>query len=112
MQAMDSYSSLQQAFWRDIRLPRHLLLTPGWYSRFWWRVDDEGLNCTVEERESVLPSSLAGLNFIFLDEVADVNLTTSTGIVSQLHIVENLCVIGTALACRQVGSSYLRRCNI
>ena len=71
-----------QAFKREIRLPQYLLLTLGWYENFWWRVEDEGLNCTVEERESVLLSSLAGLSFKFLDEEADEDLTTSTGIVS------------------------------
>ena len=45
-------------------------------------MDDEGLNCTVEERESVLLSTLAAQNLEFLDEEADENLTTSTGIVS------------------------------
>ena len=74
-------TSCPQAFKREIHLPRYLLLTLGWYENFWWRVEDERLNCTVEERESVLLSSLAGLNSKFLNKEADEDLTTSTRIV-------------------------------
>ena len=77
--------SVIQAYTRNIRLPRNLLLTPGWYNELWWTVEGENLTCTVEQRESVLPSSLAFLHFVFLNETADVNLTTSTGIVSHNH---------------------------
>ena len=67
-----------------MRYPQYLFLSIGWYNEFWWKVDDEGLNCTVEQRESVLPSSLAFLNYIFLNETADVNVTTTSGLVSIL----------------------------
>ena len=70
-----------QAYEHGIQLPRYLLLTPGWYSRFWWRVEGEGLSCTVQQREAVLTSSLAFLHFAFLDPETDGNLSTSTGIV-------------------------------
>ena len=63
-------------------LPQYLFMTPGWYSRLWWRVDDSGLTCTVQQRERVLANSLAFLHFVFLNEVADVNLTTTPGIVN------------------------------
>ena len=79
------YCVTLQAFRLDIRLPQYLLMTLGWYIDSWWTVDDESLNCTVEERESVLPSSLAVLNTFFLDEINDVNLTTTVGIVSFIN---------------------------
>ena len=76
------YTTYLQAFKREIHLPRYMLLIPGWYNSFWWRMKDEGLNCTVKERERVLLSSLAAQNVEFRDEEADKNFTTSTGIVS------------------------------
>ena len=64
----------------------YLLLTIGWYRRQWWRIEDVGLTCTAADRESVLPLSLAFLNFHFLNEKANANLTTDTGIVSLLFL--------------------------
>ena len=63
-------------------MPQYLLLTIGWYSRFWWRAEEPGLNCTAYQRETVLPSTLAVTDDFFLDEVDDANLTTTPGIVS------------------------------
>jgi hypothetical protein len=76
-------------------------MTPGWYRRLWWRVDNENLSCTVEERETVLTSSLAFLHFRFLNETADANLTTMTGIVC-VCTTTCMCNPGTVL-CRLVG---------
>ena len=70
-----------QAYERNIKLPKYLLLTIGWYRGVWWKVQDDNLNCTAEQRESVLFSSLAFLNFKFLEE-EDYNITTSFGTVS------------------------------
>ena len=70
-------------------LPNYLLITPGWYVESWWRVDDEGLNCTVEDREAVVHSTIAPLNTFFLDETRDANLTTSFGLVRRtMHFEE------------------------
>ena len=54
-------------------------MTAAWYAPRWWLLEDEDYSCTAEERESVLPTSLAFLHFEFLE---DDNLTTTTGIVS------------------------------
>ncbi len=68
-------------------MPQYLLLTIGWYSRFWWRVEQPGLSCTAAQRERVLPSTLAVTDEIFLDAVNDVNLTTTPGIVGQSIVI-------------------------
>ena len=65
-------------------MPKYLLLTMGWYRRLWWVEEEPGLNCTSEQRERVLQSSLAVTDEYFLDEVKDVNLTSTPGIVSSL----------------------------
>ena len=62
-----------------MKFPVHLLLTAAWYAPRWWLLEDEDYSCTAQERESVLPTSLAFLHFEFLE---DDNLTTTTGIVS------------------------------
>ena len=54
-------------------------MTPAWYAPRWWLVEDDNYTCSALERESVLPTSLAFLQFEFLE---DLNLTTTTGIVS------------------------------
>ena len=86
MNDFDIPAYIVQAYKRNIRYPRYLLLTLGWYSQLWWRLEGEGenLNCTVEERESVLSSSLAFLQFSFLNGTSEVdrNLVTTSGIVS------------------------------
>ncbi len=69
-----------QAYRRNLTLPRYLFMTIGWYTRFWWReIPDE--DCTVEQRESVLQSTIAVSDEVFLDPVEDVNITTSLGMV-------------------------------
>jgi len=75
-----------QAFHNDIIYPKYLLLTLGWYREDWWTFEyNEQLNCSEADREAVLENSLAFLNFDFLDEKNDVNLTTDTGIVSSYN---------------------------
>ena len=84
-----SYVSHPQAYHRDLRYPRHLFLTYGWYVQNWWLVEDRNFSCTAEERESVLNRSLSFLQFDFLQ---DRNLTTDTGIVSPfLHASTPYC---------------------
>ena len=63
------------------------MMVPAWYDRFWWKLDyGVNITCTVEERERVLLSSLALLSSEFLNETADVNRTTTTGIVSRVNV--------------------------
>lgn len=80
-----------QAYYRDIYFPKHLVFTIGRFRRFWWRVEYPGLNCTADQRESVLHHSLSFSDSPFLDEENDVNLTTSFGLVRP-------CIID--IACR------------
>ena len=78
--SLNWYFAFIQAYFRGIYRPRYLLLTVAWYSRFWWRVEGEGLPCTANQRERVLLSTLGFTGTVFLDP-ADVNITTSMGIV-------------------------------
>ena len=74
-----------QAFHHDIHYPTHLLLTFQWYNERWWLkengITDVNLTCSADERESILPYSLA-FNFLSLDHLKDHNVTTDVGIVS------------------------------
>jgi len=56
-----------------------MFLTFAWYVDRWWEGEDPENRCTPEQRESVLPYTLAPLQFEFID---DYNATTDTGIVS------------------------------
>lgn len=58
------------------------MLTVGWYSRFWWQLEERHSNCTAEQIESLLAFSLAVTDETFL---SDLNLTTTPGIVSLSH---------------------------
>ena len=80
-----------QAYEYNIRYPRYLFLFLGWFVDKWWigtPEEQEGLrqsevfNCTAEQRESVLPYSLAPLQAEFLED-QDLSTVTSSGIVSQ-----------------------------
>lgn len=44
-------------------------------------MEGEGLPCTADERERVLLSTLAFTGTVFLDPVADANITVTAGIV-------------------------------
>ena len=70
--------NILQAYHRGLHLPRHLVVTIGWYSDFWWREDVPGLTCTVEEREKVLANSLVVSDEIFLDVERDADVITAT----------------------------------
>ena len=72
--------SCPQASKQKLHYPRHLLLTYGWYVQEWWRVEDQNLNCTAQERENVLNRTLALLQFDFIKDL-DMSTETSTGIV-------------------------------
>ena len=71
-----------QAYNKDIHYPKHIIMTPGRSRKFWWRQEIPGLNCTADQRESVLPFSLSVTENYFLDEDKDANITTTSGIVS------------------------------
>ena len=79
-----SYFFDTQAYHRGIRYPKHIVMTLGRFRRFWWRQEVPDLNCTADERESVLFSSLAITENHFLDEEKDINITASSGIVRQI----------------------------
>lgn len=44
-------------------------------------MEQPNLTCTADERESVLPSTLAITQLVFLDEADDKDLTTTAGLV-------------------------------
>lgn len=75
---------MYQAFHLGVRYPTHLLLTFQWYDQRWWLkengVADVHLTCTADERESVLPHSLA-FNFVLADLLKEENVKTDIGIV-------------------------------
>ena len=73
------------------RLPyRYVLLTMGWYSRFWWKEEQPGLTCTAEQRESVLLHTLAVTDEVFINE-GQANLTITPGIVDQVTS-DSVCI--------------------
>ena len=73
-----------QAYHLNLHYPRHTFITIGWYASKWWLVENPSLSCTPQQRESVLPFSLAVLEYVFIE---DLNMTTHTGIVSPLSAV-------------------------
>ena len=60
-------------------MPQYVIMTIGWYERFWWTEDEFESNCTAKQRESVLAFTLAATDETF---ISDVNATTTPGIVS------------------------------
>ena len=77
-----------------MRSPKYLLLITGWYRRFWWRVEQPEINCTADERESVLPSFLAISQLGFVDETGDHNdVLTTPGIVSHNRLIGSIIII-------------------
>ena len=72
-----------QAYHKGIHYPKHIVITLGHSRRLWWRQEVPGLNCTADQRESVLPSSLAVIRNRFLDEEKDGNVTATSGMVRQ-----------------------------
>ena len=70
-----------QAYHRFSSLPyQHVLLTIGWYSRFWWKEEQAGLSCTADQRESVLPLTMAVTDEVFID-MSQANRTITPEIV-------------------------------
>ena len=72
--------AILQAYNEGLRYPKYLFLLYGWYEQNWWMKDPgDMLNCTKEERETVLEYSLA----IQVDEfITDDSAIADTGIVS------------------------------
>ena len=80
-----------QAFEHNIRYPQYIFLFYGWYDSEWWvgtEKEQELLrntsmysDCTVEQRASVVPYSLAPLQAEFLDD-QNKSAIISSGIVS------------------------------
>ncbi len=70
-----------KAYRLNIIQPKYLLLS-GWYRHEWWKVEEDGLNCTVADREVVLQDTLAFLNYHSLTESESRNdIVSDTGIV-------------------------------
>ncbi len=71
-------------------------MTLGRFRINWWRQEIPGLTCTADQRESVLPLSLAFTDNYFLNEVRDANDTASSGIV-RLSFTYGACIVIGAL---------------
>ena len=69
-------------------MPQFLVLTIGWYVNSWWRMEEPNLNCTADERESVVQSSLAILDDFLLFETGDIDISTTPGIVGRIIIIK------------------------
>ena len=71
----------KQAYRQGIKYPQYFFLLYGWYAANWWvgsPEDDRMYGCTAEERQSVLPYSLAPLTAEF---ISDYSQQADTGIV-------------------------------
>ena len=87
-----SCSSLLQAYEHGIRYPQYLFLFYGWYSDNWWvgteseqkDISERYPGCTVKQRESVVPYSLAPLQAEFL---MNESIEIDSGIVSYTMMV-------------------------
>ena len=68
------------------------MLTYAWYSAGWWelQLESENLTCSRENRTSVLPRTLALLQYTFLQHLND-SVVTGTGIVS--HCLEYIATV-------------------
>ena len=67
---------------QGIHYPRYELLFYGWYSEEWWKVEDDTLGCTAEERQSVIGPALSPLQDEFISNCSQ---TTDSGIVSRMR---------------------------
>ncbi len=70
--------SLTQAYRADLHYPGHLIILMGWYLEDWWMMQTEDLNCSAEERESIMNYALAVHHFNFL---IPEDVQTTSGIV-------------------------------
>ena len=80
-------------------------MTAAWYAPRWWLLEDEDYSCTAQERESVLPTSLAFLHFEFLK---DLNLTTTSGIV-RVNIWSEIVSYISFTVCRLELSTFKKK---
>ena len=75
-----------QAHKAGIRYPTHVIMYPAWYRADWYNNsfdEDSTVNCTVEERVSVLEYSLGVQTFEFIedyDAVADTGIVSATAV--------------------------------
>ena len=70
-----------QAYEKGVRYPTHVLMYPAWYGEEWYKSlrEDSSVNCTLEQRTSVLPYSLGVQIFEFIENDS---VVAGTGIVS------------------------------
>lgn len=71
---------LSQAYEKNMKYPRFLIILMGWYEGKWWlRESDE--SCSSKEREEILEYALSVHHFTY--RIPN-NLTTTSGIVMLL----------------------------
>ena len=97
-----------QAFRRGLHYPSHLLIMAGWNEGKWWlkQTEEEGLNCTGKQRESIFEHALFVHNFDFY--VPD-EMQTTSGIVNNFRIGRKTHSCMHASTCRRGQSSKQRR---
>jgi len=76
--------SLPQAYESGVHYPTHLLLYPAWYGDGWY---DSDVQCTAQQKASVLPYSLGVQIFEF---IANYSTVAESGIVSVMNIA--ICI--------------------
>ena len=67
-----------QAYHAGLSYPKDLLIMMGWYLDEWWLTQTEDLNCTAEQRESIMEHALTVHHFNFM---IDDDMETTSGIV-------------------------------
>ena len=78
---MHAKAFLCEAYRRGLHYPQYQFILMGWYEGEWWlrQTEEEGLNCTGKQRESILEHALTvhHFNLYVPDEIQ-----TTSGIVS------------------------------
>ena len=71
-----------QAYRQNIRYPKYMLITYGWYSGGWWAEpgSNSRFNCSAEERARVLQHTVGVIQQEFFTEATQ-HVVTETGLV-------------------------------
>lgn len=75
-----------QAYLQNLVLPQYMILTFGWYRRFWWKFEPTG-SCTPQQIEMVLASTLGPIDDFLVEETSVLSQPTTSGIVGIYIIV-------------------------
>lgn len=83
-----------QAYKQNIRYPKYMLITYGWYSNGWWvgPGSDGQFNCSTEERASVLQYTMGPIQQEFFTEATQ-HVVTETGLVGVAYHHAQICLL-------------------